>query len=74
MTGVKSIKTKREFEKTLRDAGFSQTEAKAITAEGFAGFAGHRDDVAADEPDTNALTGVLDQLRQLQESLSHART
>lgn len=45
ITAIKSITTIREFEKALRDAGFSNTEAKAIAADGFAGLADHRDDV-----------------------------
>lgn len=45
ITAVKSIRTIRDFEKALRDAGFSQREAKAIAADGFKGLADHRDDV-----------------------------
>jgi len=72
VTGVKSIKTIREFEKALRDAGFSQREAKAVAAEGFKGFAAHRDDVAVDEPDAEALKGVFASLNRLQENLRNA--
>lgn len=43
ITAIKSITTIREFETALRDAGFSQTEAKAIAADGFKGLADHRD-------------------------------
>ena len=35
ISDVKSIKTERDFERTLRKLGFSQKEAKRITAEGF---------------------------------------
>ncbi len=36
LTGmVGTVKTERDFERFLRDAGFSKREAKAITAEGF---------------------------------------
>lgn len=67
VTAVKSIKTIREFERALRDAGFSQNEAKAIAADGFKGFADHRDDVAA-EPETGAaLADLMSHVRQLQE-------
>lgn len=67
VTAVKSIKTIREFERALRDAGFSQNEAKAIAADGFKGFADHRDDVKA-EPETEAaLADLLSHVRQLKE-------
>ena len=72
VTNVKSIKTIREFEKALRDAGFSQREAKAVAAEGFKGFAAHRDDVAVDEPDAETLKSVFASLNRLQENLRNA--
>ncbi len=37
---VDDIETPRDFERLLRDAGFSRTRAKAITAKGFRGSAG----------------------------------
>ena len=46
VTDIKSITTIREFEKSLRDAGYSQVEAKAIAAQGFKGLLTHRDDAA----------------------------
>jgi len=67
---VKSIRTIREFERSLRDAGFSRQEAKAIAADGFAGLADHRDDVKV-EADTKALQTLYDQIRQLQEKLTN---
>lgn len=72
VTDVKSIKTIRDFERALRDAGFSQREAKAIAADGFNGLAAHRDDVAPNEPKTEGLQPLMDSLRQLQETLSNA--
>lgn len=67
ITAVKSIKTIRDFERALRDAGFSQTEAKAIAAQGFKGLAEHRDDATvepvAKPPDTG---GFFDAIRQLE--------
>ena len=67
VTAVKSIRTIRDFERALRDAGFSQTEAKAIAAQGFKGLAEHRDDVkaepVAEPPDTG---GFFDAIRQLE--------
>jgi hypothetical protein len=72
VTGVKSVRTIREFERCLRDAGFSQREAKAIAADGFKGFAAHRDDVAADEPEPEGATAFLTAIRQLQDTLTNA--
>ena len=69
ITDVKSIKTIREFEKALRDAGFSQKEAKAIAADGFAGLTMHRDDVI-DMVDPEAFNGLKSQLAQLQEKFN----
>lgn len=65
VTAVKSIKTIREFESALRDAGFSQTEAKAIAADGFKGLAAHRDD--AEQVDTEDWQALKLQLAQLKE-------
>jgi HK97 family phage prohead protease len=66
ITAVKSISTIREFERALRDVGFSQTEAKAIAAEGYKGLAAHRDD-AERRVDVDGLRAVQDQLNQLME-------
>lgn len=66
---VKSIRTIRDFEKALRDAGFSQREAKAIAADGFKGLADHRDDVEV-EADLAGLSALRDQIRQLQEKFN----
>jgi len=69
VTAVKSIKTIREFEKALRDAGFSQNEAKAIAADGFKGLAAHRDDVKA-EPDAESLSAFISEIGRLKETLN----
>lgn len=66
---VKNITTIREFEKALRDAGFSQREAKAIAADGFKGLADHRDDVEV-EADTAGMKALYGQIRQLQEKFN----
>lgn len=66
ITAIKSISTIREFEKTLRDVGFSQNEAKAIAADGFKGLAAHRDDVEQ-KVDPEELKALQSQLTQLQE-------
>jgi HK97 family phage prohead protease len=69
VTAVKSIKTIREFEKALRDAGFSQNEAKAIAADGFKGLAAHRDDVKA-EPDAESLSAFISEIGRLKETFN----
>jgi hypothetical protein len=69
VTAVKSIKTIREFERALRDAGFSQTEAKAIAADGFKGLAAHRDDVRAG-PDTESLSAFISEIGRLKETFN----
>ena len=69
VTAVKSIKTIREFERALRDAGFSQNEAKAIAADGFKGLAAHRDDVKA-EPDTESLSAFISEIGRLKETFN----
>ena len=69
ITDVKSIKTIREFEKALRDAGFSQKEAKAIAADGFSGLTMHRDDVV-DMVDPEVMNDLKIQLAQLQEKFN----
>jgi HK97 family phage prohead protease len=69
ITNVKSIRTIREFEKALRDVGFSQKEAKAIAADGFKGLANHRDDVEA-EPDTEGVKSLISAIGQLKETFN----
>ena len=66
ITAVKSITTIREFEKALRDVGFTQSEAKAIAADGFKGLAAHRDDVA-EQVDSEGMKALYLQLTQLKE-------
>lgn len=66
VTDVKAIKTIREFEKALRDAGFSRTEAKAIAADGFSGLICHRDvDDEAKAESFAALTSEISKLKEL---------
>lgn len=65
VTDVKSMKTERDFERFLRDAGFSRKEATAISSHGFKGM--QRDAVA----EVDGLEAVRNQLRQLQESLKN---
>lgn len=67
VTAVKSITTERDFEKFLRDAGFSRSEAKTITAHGFKALSGRRD-AASEEAKTEDLSILLSTLRQLTET------
>ena len=67
--GVKSITTEREFERFLRDAGYSRKEAAAITLHGFKGLSGQRD-AGADEADTAAFKALHLQLTQLKETIN----
>jgi HK97 family phage prohead protease len=72
ITAIKSIKTIRDFEKSLRDVGFSKAEAKAIAADGFKGLADRRDDVEVEAEtgiDAEAKNDLMDQIRQLQETI-----
>tara|TARA_R110000803_G_scaffold146986_1_gene212643 strand:- start:479 stop:1129 length:651 start_codon:yes stop_codon:yes gene_type:complete len=70
ITAMKSITTIREFEGALRDAGFSKTEAKAISAEGFKGLSDHRDDVD-DEPENDAENLALQsEIQKLMEAFN----
>lgn len=64
VTGVKStdcgLETPRDFERFLREHGFSRTRAKAITAKGFGGF---------EETDSAAIAELVTQLKERQRLL-----
>jgi HK97 family phage prohead protease len=68
VTDVKSIRTEREFEAFLRDAGYSRKEAAAIALHGFKAIADQRDadDEMAD--DDAALAALIEQLQNLKET------
>lgn len=53
ITDVKSLKTERDFEQFLRDAGFSRKEAKTITSVGFKPL------VAGETPEDEQRDAVL---------------
>jgi hypothetical protein len=59
VTNVKSITTERDFERFLRDAGYSRKEAVAITLHGFKALLKQRD--AGEEV---AVTEGLDTLTE----------
>lgn len=65
VTAVKSIENERDFEKWLRDAGYSRNEAKALTLHGFKGLRSPRD--AGDEAATGGNKALIEAIRQLTE-------
>lgn len=71
VTSVKSLETERDFEKFLRDAGgLSRKEAKAVCAKGFNAIKDLRD--AEDDGEQDAgLSGLLQSVRQLSESINN---
>lgn len=68
VTDVKSIQTERDFERFLRDAGYSRSEATAITLHGFKALRNQRD---ADEEkgSTEGLSTLIAKLSRLKESI-----
>lgn len=73
--GVTAMKSEsmtiREFENTLRDAGFSRNEAKAIAADGFSGLSGHRDDGSEKASRNAAMMEAVQKLKRLSEGLTN---
>ena len=67
VTDVKSITTERDFERFLRDAGYSRSEATAITLHGFKALRNQRD---ADEGKANpeSLNALLSKISILKGS------
>ena len=72
VTDVKSIKSEREFERFLRDAGYSKKEATALTLHGFKALTDRRDAVVEDEQDDEAVAmqALLEQIQKLQETFN----
>ena len=64
VTNVKSISTERDFEKFLRDAGYSRKEAVALTLHGFKALLRQRD-AGEDEAVTGELEALLSKLTKL---------
>jgi uncharacterized protein len=71
VTAIKSNLTIRQFENTLRDAGFSQNEAKAIAARGFSGLTGHRDDGSEKADSSAAMREAVLKLKHLSEEMTN---
>ena len=70
ITDIKSIKTERDFEAFLRDAGYSRKEATAIALHGYKALEPQRD-ADVKEADTDSLKAIIDQLAHLQRSISN---
>lgn len=72
VTDVKSIQTERDFERFLRDAGYSKKEATAVTLHGFKALTDRRDAVVEDEQDDEAVAmqALLEQIQKLQETFN----
>ena len=69
VTNVKSITTERDFERFLRDAGYSRKDAVAITLHGFKALLRQRD-AGEDEAPVEGLDTFLQKLNSLKESLN----
>jgi len=73
ITDVKSIQTERDFERFLRDAGYSRKQAAALTLHGYKALNDQRDAVVDGEHDqAKAFSQLLEKLNTLQETL-HVR-
>lgn len=68
---VKSLTTEREFERFLRDAGYSRKEATAIALHGFKGLTDGQREAVAGEAETEGLHALMTQISQLQEKLKN---
>ena len=68
VTDIKSIRTEREFEAFLRDAGYSRKEAAAITLHGFKAITGQRD-AGLDGVQSEGVKALMEQIRLLQENV-----
>jgi HK97 family phage prohead protease len=70
ITDIKSIKTERDFEAFLRDAGYSRKDATAIALHGYKALEPQRD-AEAKEAENGGLRDIIEQLSQLQRSISN---
>lgn len=67
VTDVKAITTERDFERFLRDAGYSKSEATAITLHGFKGLTKRRD-AGEESATTEGLSALLSKINKLKDS------
>jgi HK97 family phage prohead protease len=65
VTAMKSIKTERDFEKFLRDAGYSKSDAVAISSRGFKAYATRRDAAADDGQSEAAMRDLIQRITDL---------
>jgi HK97 family phage prohead protease len=75
ITAVKAIQTERDFERFLRDAGYSRSQAVALTLHGFKALQRQRDagdEEAVTEGASESVNALLQSLSKLKESL-HVR-
>lgn len=70
VTAVKSIKTERDFEKFLRDAGYSRKEAAAIALHGYKAITDQRD-AEADEAKNEGVNALIERINLLTGKLNH---
>lgn len=68
VTDVKAITTERDFERFLRDAGYSRSEATAITLHGFKALRSQRD-AGEEKGSTEGLSSLIAKLSKLKESI-----
>lgn len=79
VTSAKSIKTEREFEKFLRDAGYSKAQSVAIASHGYkavnnlrdADHDARRDAEADDVKKSEDAAAFLDCLKKLRDTIHH---
>lgn len=67
VTDVKAITTERDFERFLREAGYSKSEATAITLHGFKGLTKRRD-AGEESATTEGLSALLSKINKLKDS------
>lgn len=71
ITAVKSIKTEREFEAFLRDAGYSRKEATAITLHGFKALTGLREAGSDEGAEPEGISDLLSLIENLKTRLNN---
>jgi uncharacterized protein len=69
VTAVKSITTERDFERFLRDAGYSRSEATAITLHGFKALLRQRD-AGEEKAQDEGMSAFIQKLNLLKDSLN----
>lgn len=69
VTAVKSIETERDFEKFLRDAGFSRAKAKTIVSHGFKALSREVREASNDTEANASAKALLEQLARLKETI-----